>query len=319
MKSPFNIMPGTVIRGKWNKKEYTVIRELGRGANGIVYLADRNGKKVAVKMSDQSVNISSETNVLKSFQKARGVSLGPSLLDIDDWTYGSRQMSFYVMEYIRGWDLLTFIKRKGKNWLPVLILQLLSDLDNLHRQGWVFEDLKPENLIVTDMPVKVRCIDFGGATLQGRAVKEFTEFYDRGYWGLGSRKAEPSYDLFAVAMIIIHVFCLDRFEKKEGGIGQLKSVIEQKEGLQRYQPVLLKALKGRYTRAEEMRKDLLKIVYPKTTSLTMTDRTGIRTPKSRIARNKDRRKGRTYGMLETLVILFIICMIYALYIFEQLL
>ena len=39
----------------------------------------------------------------------------------------------------------------------------------------------------------------------GSSIKEFTEFYDRGYWGLGSRKAEPSYDLFAVAMIMIQM------------------------------------------------------------------------------------------------------------------
>ena len=79
-----------------------------------------------------------------------------------------------------------------------------NDLDKLHENGWVFGDLKPENLIVTGPPPKIRCIDVGGTTIQGRAIKEFTEFYDRGYWGLGSRKAEPTYDLFAVAMIMIN-------------------------------------------------------------------------------------------------------------------
>ena len=80
------------------------------------------------------------------------------------------------MEYIEGKNLLSFIREKGTAWVPILILQLLSDLDNLHQQGWVFGDLKPENLIVTNTPVKIRCIDVGGTTKVGRAIKEYTEF-----------------------------------------------------------------------------------------------------------------------------------------------
>ena len=34
------------------------------------------------------------------------------------------------------------------------VLQFLNDLDNLHENGWVFGDLKPENLIVTGPPPK---------------------------------------------------------------------------------------------------------------------------------------------------------------------
>ena len=44
---------------------------------------------------------------------------------------------------------LSFIQQKGKSWTTVLFLQLLNDLETLHQNGWVFGDLKPENLIVT--------------------------------------------------------------------------------------------------------------------------------------------------------------------------
>ena len=88
----------------------------------------------------------------------------------------------------------------------------------------MFGDLKPENLIVTGPPPSIRCIDVGGTTLQGRAIKEFTEFYDSGYWGLGTRKAEPGYDLFAVAMIMINTAYPKRFNKKDRGISVTKSI-----------------------------------------------------------------------------------------------
>lgn len=58
----------------------------------------------------------------------------------------------------------------------MLISQLLSSLSAIHREGWVFGDLKPENLIVTGPPPQIRCIDVGGTTKEGRAIKEYTEF-----------------------------------------------------------------------------------------------------------------------------------------------
>ena len=87
---------------------------------------------------------------------------------------------YIVMEYIEGPLLLRYVNEKGEEWTPVLISQLLSSLSAIHREGWVFGDLKPENLIVTGPPPQIRCIDVGGTTKEGRAIKEYTEFFDRG-------------------------------------------------------------------------------------------------------------------------------------------
>ena len=35
------------------------------------------------------------------------------------------------MEYIKGPDFMTFIDQKGPTWLPVLTLQLLTDLETV--------------------------------------------------------------------------------------------------------------------------------------------------------------------------------------------
>lgn len=169
----------------------------------------------------------------------------------------NKNVSFYVMEYIEGPLLPQYISSKGTEWIPVLMVQLLSSLSVLHQQGWVFGDLKPENLIVTGPPAAIRCIDVGGTTKQGRAIKEYTEFYDRGYWGYGTRKAEPSYDLFAVAMIMIH--CVQKKECKKTGKPkeQLRSIIEGHPFLNKYKKVLFSALNGQYPSAEAMKHDIL--------------------------------------------------------------
>jgi serine/threonine-protein kinase len=330
LKSQCKVSPGTIISGKWHFNKYTIIKELGFGANGVVYLAKHNNTQVALKMSDNGMSITSEVNVLKSFAKVQGSTLGPSLLDADDWQSNRGRISFYVMEYIQGPDFLAFLQQKGKAWTSVLFLQLLNDLDKLHENGWVFGDLKPENLIVTGPPPKIRCIDVGGTTIQGRAIKEFTEFYDRGYWGLGSRKAEPSYDLFAVAMIMINTSYPKRITKTTGGISQLREAIRQKPELLPWEKVILKSLQGHYSSAKQMRADLLDLMIDKQipdpplrstgASSSMQKQHFLHPSKDNKAitrQNYRRRKKKKSGWLEFLYIAVVLGLLYAWYTFNN--
>jgi len=331
LKNRCKVAPGTVITGKWHSNRYTVLKELGYGANGIVYLAKFKNSQVALKMSDNGMSITSEVNVLRSFAKVQGSTLGPSLLDVDDWNSNRGQISFYVMEYIQGPDLLSFIQTKGKAWTTVLILQLLNDLNKLHENGWVFGDLKPENLIVTGPMPKIRCIDVGGTTLQGRAIKEFTEFYDRGYWGLGSRKADPAYDLFAVAMIIINTAYPKRFNKTTGGIVQLKEAISKQKDLLLIEKVIVKALHGKYSHALQMRSELLSLVTdnkstnPGNKPSTNSSNNAFQnpkinqSPKQAKSRQTYRKKKKKSRWIETISITIFIALLYFLYIFQKLL
>lgn len=319
-KSQSRLGPGTVIKGKWHHNHYRILKELGSGANGVVYLAELGAKKVALKISD-SISVTSEVNVLKSFAKVQDSLLGPSLIDVDDWVRLKDTVPFYVMEYIEGPSLFPFIQRNGRSWGNVLILQLLKDLQVLHENGWVFGDLKPENLIVTGPPSRIRCIDVGGTTIKGRAIKEFTEFYDRGYWGLGTRRAEPAYDLFAVAMIMIYMEYPQRFSKKEGGIKQLQMMIRQKPYLQKIEGILLKALQGQYQTAREMRSELLGAIngVPKTSPNRQKQPGAVKKTAAhvKVSRQAYRKKKRRGERLETSVILLIISLLYILYIFGQ--
>jgi serine/threonine protein kinase len=325
LKNQCKIAVGTTITGKWHHNQYTVLKELGYGANGIVYLANHNNQYVAIKLSDNGMSITSEVNVLKSFAKVQGSTLGPSLLDVDDWVRSATTVSFYVMEYIHGLNFLQFIEQKGKSWIPVLILQLLSDLEKLHQSGWVFGDLKPENLIVTGPPSRIRCIDVGGTTIQGRAIKEFTEFYDRGYWGLGSRKADPKYDLFAVGMVFVNTAYPKRFDRATGGINQLSKMITDKQELSKYQAFILYALQGHFNSATEMRNQLLDIVGGDQSNASQNStrtRSKINNQSRQVAATKSRQilkqKKDRHGVLETFVILFFVTLLYTFYILEKL-
>lgn len=329
MNNNCNVANGTVIRGKWHQNSYRVISLLGSGANGKVYLAESKQGQVAIKLSENSMGITSEVNVLKRLAEAQGSALGPSLMDVDDYFHPviKKNLPFYVMEYIKGDHFIKFIERRGTEWIDILILQLLSKLDHLHRIGWVFGDLKPDNLIVTSSPFQIRCIDVGGTTRIGRSIKEYTEFFDRGFWEMGTRKAEPSYDLFAVAMIMYNAVYPKRFKKNGTGKNQLLNMIDQHPYLRQRKTIITKALFGSYSSAANMKEDLIKLLLstnrssksPKSTSNSSKikgNKVGTKIP-SRSSNRKVMKKRKRSGVFETFFILICIALLYSLYIFTN--
>lgn len=256
------IQRGVKIQGRWHRNEYEVIRKLGAGAIGSVYLVQIAGRYAALKMSDQAIAMTSEVNVLKALNQVQDKRIGPYLLDVDDWQLTpSESYAFYVMEYIQGRALTTFIREKGTHYIGIVLVHLLHELEKLHTQQFIFGDLKIENIIITENPLAVRLIDVGGVTKQGRAIKEFTEFNDRGYWGLGSRKAEETYDLFAVTMVCLNVFYPQRFTRIAGDNQQyIQSQLSNINVLSPYRHILTRMLRGKYHHTKEAKTALIPVV-----------------------------------------------------------
>ena len=271
-----------LIKGKWNGRSYEIQKELGRGANGIVYLAVYQNQAYALKVGQDTFSMTSEVNVLKQFGQAQGGILGPSIYDVDDWEVGSESRPFYVMNVIEGNAIPQFIQSRGREWVPVLILQLLGFLQELHKAGWIFGDLKPDNLKVSGTPPKLAWFDAGGMTKTGRSIKEYTELFDRGYWGLGNRKAEPSYDLFSVAMIFLHLHLGKLPQPAQDTRQQLQQLIFTDSSLFPYQSVIWKAIDGKYRTAREMKEELVHAWhYQKGGKLTQSEPSGYRRTKKK--------------------------------------
>lgn len=256
-----NLEKGVVIKGRWHRERYRVLRLLGSGTVGSVYLCKNKGRLVALKISEQAMSISAEVQTLKMLQetKVQDSGLGPYLLDVDDWELATgKTLTFYAMEYVDGLSLASFFNRNGWGWFQPLLLQLLEQLEQLHRAGYVFGDLKSENILVTNRPPTLRLIDVGGITKMKRSVKEYTNFFDRAYWRLGSRLAEPTYDLFAVTMVVISLFYPKKFTRVQNNELFIRKKLLRLKWLQPYAPVFLRALDGRYSSARAMHRALAK-------------------------------------------------------------
>jgi hypothetical protein len=241
-----------MVKGKWNQNVYRIERSLGEGENGKVYLVKKGSAFFAMKLGFDSIDLQSEVNVLRQLAQTES-SFSRFLNDVDDFNSQGKDYPFYVMKYIKGLKITEFVQSKGDQWLGLLGLHLLKKLTHLHSSGYVFGDIKMDNILVSGYGA-VELIDFGGVTQKGRSVKQFTEIYDRGYWGAGTRIADEAYDLFAFAVLFMQLSdqAHDIFSRHLLPQNRTVELLKEKlmlvpnKELQIYVPFLQKALEGEF-------------------------------------------------------------------------
>jgi serine/threonine protein kinase len=165
---------GTMLQDR-----YRLMRELGRGGMGIVYLGrdERLARSVAVKviLSDgtgSSTSASLDCRMRSSFaEEARlGASLThPAIATVFDFGFQSEN-PFTVFEFIEGETLRELIERRGKlplDEIRLIIGPIAQALDFAHARRIVHRDLKPENIRATEQRL-FKILDLGLAREFGR-------------------------------------------------------------------------------------------------------------------------------------------------------
>jgi len=147
---------------------YRLIRELGHGGMGTVYLAydTRLGRRAALKLlPSQLVN---DPERVRRFQReARTASAlnHPHIITIYD--FGQEQGRDYIAsEFVEGRTLRDYVgdPELSLNQILDLVMQVASALEAAHAAGIVHRDIKPENIMRRpDGYAKV--LDFGLAKL----------------------------------------------------------------------------------------------------------------------------------------------------------
>src|SRR5699024_8746087 len=83
------------------------------------------------------------------------------------------------------------------------------------------------------------------------------------YWQLGSRKAEPSYDLFALVMIVLAIYYPHPFKRQPNPLKQLSSKLYALNESSPIRSILIAALQGKYDTADQMKGDLIHVSLKK--------------------------------------------------------
>ena len=167
---------------------YFLVRRLGRGAMGQVYLAnDRNlgTREVAVKTVRQDILGSDdlqEGEAIARFEREAMSAASirhPHIVDVTDFGETEDGVFYLVMEYVEGETLHRLLRREGT--LPIkravrILRQIADGVEAAHDVGVLHRDLKPANIFIMQKRQNkegfIKVGDFGLAKIVNQTVTD---------------------------------------------------------------------------------------------------------------------------------------------------
>ncbi|XP_076036073.1 serine/threonine-protein kinase Chk1-like [Oratosquilla oratoria] len=193
--------------GSFKTSDWSVVRELGRGAFGSVQLLEN--RKTQELVARKSVPSKSKPSPVR--EAVIHVQLQhENIVRLVCWTKTSIKV-FLLMEYCSGGTLYHAIDKIPQENVGKYFSQLMSAVNYLHSRGIAHRDLKPDNLILTEREV-LKVADLGFAAVfivNGKEVRLKKRVGTRPYMApevLRSRKyAGPPTDLWSCGIILFNM------------------------------------------------------------------------------------------------------------------
>jgi len=155
---------------------YRIIRHLGEGGMGLVYLAEQEAplrRLVALKVIRPGMDSRQIVARFNAERQALAQMDHPNIAAVHDAGTTADGRPFFVMEFVDGLPISEYCDRKG---LPTvarleIFTQVCAAVQHAHQKGVIHRDLKPSNVLVSeqdDRPVP-KVIDFGTAKAIARS------------------------------------------------------------------------------------------------------------------------------------------------------
>ncbi|MBM3758325.1 MAG: hypothetical protein FJW38_30660, partial [Acidobacteria bacterium] len=160
---------------------YRIVRPLGEGGMGTVYLAEQREpirRPVALKVVKLRMDTPAVLARFNHERQALAMMDHPNITRIYDAGATRKGRPYFVMEYIEGAPITQYCDRKritAKERLT-LFLAVCRAVQHAHQNGVIHRDLKPSNVLVTEpdgIPVP-KVIDFGIAKATDKWALEHT-------------------------------------------------------------------------------------------------------------------------------------------------
>jgi serine/threonine-protein kinase len=198
--------------------DYYLLRRLGEGGMGSVYLAYREGeeRQVAIKVLADAL-AANPAYVKRFYREARSAAQlnHPNLVrGLGAYQDPASRKHYLVMEYVDGPSALGLLNRLGR--LPVadvvhIALEMARALEHAHSRNIIHRDIKPDNILLTQSGV-AKLADLGLArrtdevsNLTGSQSSFGTPLYMPYEQALNARKADGRSDIFALGATLYHL------------------------------------------------------------------------------------------------------------------
>ena len=210
------------------KERYIILKTIGRGGMGSIYLADDNrleGRQCAIKEVKQESGL--PNNLIKQgreqfYREASVLAMldHPTLPKVSDY-FAEGDHDYLIMDFIPGDDLKTLMdraRRRGKFLDIVEVMswasQISDALDYLHHQDppVIHRDIKPSNLKLTPRG-QIKLVDFGlvkqmipdemtVTVIQGRGTALYTPLEQ---YGGDAGHTDARSDIYAFGATLYHL------------------------------------------------------------------------------------------------------------------
>lgn len=152
-----------------NNGQYIIESMLLKATGSLAYKAmdKKNGKLVTIKTMTQA-NYTQSNQEISQEQTKQIIKIAnchhPNLVKLDPQILKDQDQYYIVMEYIEGEDLASYLDHNGKfthKEALKIIAKIGSALNILHQNGFIHQDIKPQNIILRTDNLEPVLNDFG--------------------------------------------------------------------------------------------------------------------------------------------------------------
>jgi serine/threonine protein kinase len=168
--APLELAPGIKIG------PYSLLRPLGRGGMGEVWLAQQNRpvqRQVALKLIKKGFNSQEILARFEAERQALALMSHPNIATILDAGVTPEGQPYFAMEYVEGSSITKYCNQNslGIDERLRLFLDVCRGVQHAHQKGIIHRDLKPSNIIIGERDGRpiTKIIDFGLAKAMDNA------------------------------------------------------------------------------------------------------------------------------------------------------
>ncbi|MEZ6038122.1 MAG: serine/threonine-protein kinase [Planctomycetota bacterium] len=207
--------------------DYRIVRELGSGGMGTVYLAEQQQpvrRQVALKVIKLGMDTRDVVARFEAERQALALMNHPHIAQVFDAGITADGRPFFVMEHVAGHDLNGFCdaRRLGTEGRVRLLATVCRAVQHAHDRGFIHRDLKPSNVLVAEIDGQFvpKVIDFGiakaaaGAALADGALRTridqvlgTPEYMSPEHASSGGLDVDTRADVWALGVVLYELLC----------------------------------------------------------------------------------------------------------------
>lgn len=158
--------------------KYEVIKILGVGGMGIVYLGERKdiNQLVAIKVANTLLPQGARAEAITHEAKILAALKHSNIASLVDWGVYDTHRHFVATEYIDGLSIGQYCIDNSLDAIEriKLFIQVVQAVEYAHNHLVIHRDIKPDNILI-EKSGKVKLIDFGVARLMNLESKEYQQ------------------------------------------------------------------------------------------------------------------------------------------------